>query len=402
MEFSFIFSALLMVTLPLLLLIYNFLRPHNYIADDTQQRANILAARKKLAALKRDSADGIIDNRTEAEYSDEIRRQMLADVKKQEEQPVKTDSTPRTLFAGIVLSALFLLTAPIVYSYYGELEAISGDTAMQQDRLSREQMEEVVTQLKQRLAEQPENGGLAAVLAAHLLDLARYEEAADYYARARKQLGDNEQLALGELRARLGANQPDKAWQVAETALSIAPDSPYVLWLAGAAAEARGDTEKALSYWYSVHAMVTDNQVLEEIEKAIQALEARQTATDADSPRREITAGTRLQIQVAVADPLTQKIRASDTVFIFAKAATGPALPLAVARLRAGDLPARVTLDDSMAMTPELTLSAFQAYQVVARISQTGNATAAAGDLFGEQEAVPGETLTVIINQEVQ
>ena len=78
MEFSFIFSALLMVTLPLLLLIYNFLRPHNYIADDTQQRANILAARKKLAALKRDSADGIIDNRTEAEYSDEIRRQNVS------------------------------------------------------------------------------------------------------------------------------------------------------------------------------------------------------------------------------------------------------------------------------------------------------------------------------------
>ena len=53
----------------------------------------------------------------------------------------------------------------------------------------------------------------------------------------------------------------------------------------------------------------------------------------------------------------------------------------AVARLKASQLPAKVTLTDAMAMTPAMTLSKFPKVSVAARISKSGNAMPQAGDL---------------------
>jgi cytochrome c-type biogenesis protein CcmH len=48
----------------------------------------------------------------------------------------------------------------------------------------------------------------------------------------------------------------------------------------------------------------------------------------------------------------------------------------------------RFTLDDSMAMAPEMKLSAFPRVVIGARISKTANATASPGDLQGQSQSV--------------
>ena len=68
----------------------------------------------------------------------------------------------------------------------------------------------------------------------------------------------------------------------------------------------------------------------------------------------------------------------NDTLFVFAKAAHGPPMPLAITRLTAAQLPASLT---AMGMVPGLIPSRFPQIVVGARISKSGNATPQRGDL---------------------
>ena len=78
----------------------------------------------------------------------------------------------------------------------------------------------------------------------------------------------------------------------------------------------------------------------------------------------------------------------TDTVFVFAKAISGPPMPIAVIRAQVKDLPQKFILNDSMAMMPTTKLSNFQEVVVGAKISKSGNATPQSGDLRGEVASV--------------
>lgn len=88
-------------------------------------------------------------------------------------------------------------------------------------------------------------------------------------------------------------------------------------------------------------------------------------------------------------DPqFSSHLSGNETVFIFARAATGPRVPLAVLRRSASEFPIEFVLDDSMAMTPEYRLSGYDKVIVGARLTATGDAVASEGDLEGYSSIV--------------
>ncbi len=94
---------------------------------------------------------------------------------------------------------------------------------------------------------------------------------------------------------------------------------------------------------------------------------------------------------MSLSPALAARVAAGDTLFVFARAADGPRMPLAIVRRPVGEWPAAFTLDDSMAMAPNLKLSGFAQVVVGARISRSGNATPQPGDLIGQSApVVPG------------
>lgn len=115
-------------------------------------------------------------------------------------------------------------------------------------------------------------------------------------------------------------------------------------------------------------------------------------------------AGASIAGTVRLSPELFAKAAPSDTVFVFARAASGPRMPLAIVRKQVKDLPMRFSLDDSMAMAPNMTLSSFPQVVVGARISKSGNAIAQPGDLeSATQAAALGTTgLNVVIDAEVK
>ena len=108
--------------------------------------------------------------------------------------------------------------------------------------------------------------------------------------------------------------------------------------------------------------------------------------------------GGRVSGQVKLLPALAAKVSPGDTLFIFARAENGPRMPLAILSLKAGDLPARFSLDDSSSMAPGMKLSAFPAVRVVARISKSGNASVQSGDLEGSVGPLKPGTQDIQVN----
>ena len=79
-------------------------------------------------------------------------------------------------------------------------------------------------------------------------------------------------------------------------------------------------------------------------------------------------------------------------------------MPLAIVRKQGRELPIAFVLDDSMAMTPQMKLSSVARVIVSARVSKSGQAARASGDLEGESAPVSPDThnLLVLINSEVR
>jgi cytochrome c-type biogenesis protein CcmH len=187
-----------------------------------------------------------------------------------------------------------------------------------------------------------------------------------------------------------------------ERALQIEPTHQRALWLLGISDFQRNDYAGAAKQWKSLLPLLEPgSRVAETIKQQLAEAEARvggtqnttPAATDAAataSPASAAAPSVALNVTVKLDPALVAKVQPADTLFVFAQAADGPPMPLAVARLKASDLPAKVTLTDAMAMTPAMTLSKFPKVRVVARISRSGNALPQAGDL----ESAPVEVAT--------
>ena len=346
--------------------------------------ANVSIYRDQLRELDADLAEGKLTAADHARSRAELDARLLADVAAPEAQIPAARPGGRRL--ALILIAVVPLFAAALYLAVGNPAALAPGS--EPHAFDSQQLTALVDRLAARMRENPDDAEGWRLLGRSYAALGRFAESLDAYAKAvERKPRDADLLAdmadvLATTRTERLQGEPEK---LVMRALEIDPQNLKALALAGTAAFERKDFNSAARYWQRMLPLVPPDS---EDARSIQANIAEAQSHLKSGPPAAALKGT-----VRLSPELKGKAAPGDVVFIFARAAKGPPMPLAVKRARVRDLPIEFALDDSMAMAPGMTLSNASEVVVEARISASGNAVPSSGDLTGSSATVvPGAT----------
>lgn len=383
-----------------------------------RDEVNLMVLRDQMAELDADLAAGTIDAAAYQNSRQELERRVVEDVRG--DAAAAAAAPDKRFMAWVVGLAVPLLAATVYYLVGAPAGLDPAQSAAPKNaahEVTAEQIENMVSALATRLQSQPDDAEGWNMLARSYNALGRFEQAAGAYARLVKLTPPNantladyaDTLAMAQDKSLQG--EPE---QLARRALKEDPKHVKALALAGSAAYERQDYSAAIGYWKRVLEVVpADSDFARSTSSSIaeaqklsgapgQAEPVAAPAEQASAPAA--AAGATVAGMVELAPALRAKVADTDTVFIYARAEKGPRFPLAVLRKQVKDLPAAFVLDDSMSMVPSARLSGFPSVIVGARISKSGSATAAPGDLEGATQPVrPGASgLKIVIDTQRQ
>jgi cytochrome c-type biogenesis protein CcmH len=382
---AFALGALALVAATLAFLVWPLARSQRSSAAADPAAANAAVLRDSLAELERDHAAGTITGGDYEQAKLELKRRLLEDTALTEGA---APSAARRPLAAIATAIALPVTAAGLYLLLGAPAAL--DPEARQPQLGRADIEAMVDKLAQRLENRPDDAEGWAMLGRSYRVLGRDAEAAQAYAKAEKVVAADPRLLVDyaeSLALAHGGNLQGKPAELVARALELDPTNPLALMLSGAVAFQREDYAGAIAQWEKVQGRLEPGSdearaVGDSIAKARELAAAKPPAAAAPKgPGKAAAAGVAGTVRLA--DALTSKAAPTDTVFVFARAASGPGAPLAVMRRQVKDLPLAFALDDTMAMAPDRRLSGAGEVVVVARVSRSGNPIAQSGDLQG-------------------
>jgi cytochrome c-type biogenesis protein CcmH len=395
----FILAATALVTVTLLLL----LRPWRRSATDSAiVDARELAARicrEQLAELDRDMAAGTLRADDHAQASTELQRRLLEDADvpshRAAAQPTGTGRTSWILALALPPLAAALYTGlgnPAALAPQARPAAPTASTDV-----SAAQVDQMLADLAARAEKDPGNSRGWAMLARSYRLLGRLPESARAFERMGADVERSPALLVeyaDVLGAMANGNLEGRPLQLVKRALELDPGHVPALSLYATAALHRQDTALALSTWERALALAPPGsedakwlaQVLADTRGASGTPPVVATTASAAAPSSTLEA-TAITGQVSLAPALAAQVQPGDTLFVYARPVDGR-MPLAVLRTQASALPLAFTLDDSLAMSPVARLSGAARVRVDARISRSGNAMPAPGDLVAEGEMV--------------
>lgn len=378
-------GLLLLVALSFLLV--PLLRGRKAQAEEDRTALNVALYQERVAELQAQQSAGTLTAEQLAAGQAEAARELLADAEREE-------AAQRRLGQWLPLASALLV--PVLglglYLHWGGLDQVQQTRELAQ--MAPRSMTEMTERLEQSVKSRPEDPEGWYFLGRTYMAQERAADAAKAFAEAVR-LAGREPALLGQW-AQAQYFAQNKQWseslqQLTDEALQADPEEVTSLGLLGIAGYEAGRYADAVRYWERLVAVLpAEDPSREAIQSGI--ARAREQLGDA-APAVAATpapAAASLKVRVELDTALKDKVQPGDAVFVFARALSGPPMPLAVKRLTVADLPAEVSLSDSDAMMPQLKLSKFPEVQLVARVSRAGNATA--GEWIGRSASVSSQS----------
>ncbi len=393
--------------------------------------------RERLKQLDALLASADLSAKAHAESRSRLERELVDEVMKGSPSSAAAGPRPsRRLQVG--LAAGVVLLAAVGYSITGtpgrlgigsDAPPAAAAAADGGPQVTEAQMTELVDRVLQRLKEKPDDATGWALLARAYSSMGKLAEAVTAFQKAVALNGDDANLLadFADTLAALNNGQiSPEAMQLVERALALEPENTKALALAGSAAFDQRDYATAVRHWEKVErSLPADSGLLTPVRSSIaraRELGGLPPATAAAAQVKPATAGPTgpagmaaatapaassvapaelaakaVSGSVTLAPSLAAQASPGDTLFVLARAASGPRMPLAVLRKQVKDLPLNFTLDDSMAMAPTARISDHPLVVISVRISKSGDAMPQDGDLRGESTPVAPGTRGVAV-----
>jgi cytochrome c-type biogenesis protein CcmH len=385
------------------------------------QDLNIAVARERLQEMETESADGALDHAQLEAAREELKSELLLDI---EHGDADEDSLSgrRDVFGVLAVVVCVPLIAFAMYGVLGDQNAVRAvplapektDTAAQPEDMS---IDSMIARLEARLEQTPDDATGWLMLARSYSFSQRWNDAERAYGRARDLDPQNPDVLVeyaGVLGRRANGILAGLPEQLLQTALQAQPGHLNALFLMGHVNFQSQRFNEALHLWQQVAGKLDPgSDDLRQLQGYM--AEARNqlglppdTATAAapptPAPAPASAPGKSIEVSVDLDPAFAAQVAPGDTLFVYARATEGPRMPLAITRVTASDLPLTVTLDESMAMMPNMTLATFEQVTVEARISKSGSAIPQSGDIRGTRSPVQpgnGETVEILIDSRV-
>lgn len=411
MEQMWVMFALLSV-LAALFVVTPFLRKEKIVRVDHDANAERIAIyRQRLQELDEELANARIDTLVHYESVRELKRRLLNELSPEQVLTSKGDNRIIALTGVIFVVALSVTfyhwtgNAKHVENWYQAVEKLPeyGERAVLQtgEPLTPNELQAFALGLRTKLASDGDDAVAWMLLGRVAMSINDFEMAMQAFDKALAMNPDNPNILVNYSQVLLveGSDSGmNRAAKMLSKVLSQDPTNIDAISLLALIAYERKDWIEAKAAFEVLIANMDKadpryTMIAQRIDEIEGHLKDKEVALVAK----------RLTVTVDISDEMRALIPSNGVLFVFAKAQNGPKMPLAVAKLRDYQFPLTVTLDDSMAMMPELQLSQFDTVSLTARISVDESVATSEGELEGVTEnvqlVVGDNALSVKINR---
>ncbi|MDI1310167.1 MAG: c-type cytochrome biogenesis protein CcmI [Methylotenera sp.] len=394
-----------MIVATLAFILPALLKPSKTVTTDANAEKRAIF-RQQFDEIAQDKTNGILDAAQYELAKTELERRMLDEI--DVNHVVAANNKPDRTVA-LILLIILPLASLFIYYKIGSPAAIATPNAAQtiEEQSARAgDVEPLLAAMNAKLAQNPTDGKGWALLARTYVELGRATDAVPAYEKAVKIIPNDAQLLADYADALAVSNDYNlagKPTELVDQALKLDPHHIKSLLLAAAAATNRKDYKQAIVHWQNLQKeLPPDSDIAPKVKASLDevyrlaGIKAPLVSDASAAPAAQGVNGT-----VKLAPALASNVNPTDTVFVYARAAQGAAMPLAIERTTVKDLPYTYHLDDSKGLMPANKLSQASEVVIVARISKTGDAKPQAGDLQGTSATVKpnGGNVDIEINE---
>ena len=353
-----------------------------------RQDINLLVFRERLKEIEDEKPDNV------AQLKSELKRELLFSAESKDRPIIETDSGGLGLK---LLSVLLPLFSAFIYFDVGFGQGSIPDVFLAK-KLANSDPSDLpsyrlfIQEVEQRAETKPKDHDLKFLLARGYSELGDFDEAVLKYRELLVTFPRDPGLLSNYAGALFVANNRemnDAVSEAVDNALSVNPNDVAMMEIKAIASMANENRKSALA-WFQ---RALDTGLVGRRAELIRNAMLRIAETDnkeigfyekEDSLEEKQKAGRELQVRVDLATGITRSVNAR--VYVYARAANGPPMPLAARQINPESLPKTIVLDESMAMVEGVGLANFDEVVVLARLSQSGIAARNIGDY----EAISG------------